>query len=159
MNQLALDSSADTSPIRFWKPSDPFGFLSNFAMGYAFKDGDGTVWLSSEHYYQAHKYLPHNAPYAWLVKNAPFPKLAAQLGRSGNIQSNWDERKVGVMKWALWYKFTDSRLRPLLLATGDRDLIEASPIDDYWGEGKHGAGLNMLGVLLMQLRAKLRSEA
>jgi len=154
-----IDLPPDLSPIRFWKPSDPFGFLSNFAMGYAFKDSEGTVWLSSEHYYQANKYLPHNAPYAWLIHQAPAPKLAAQLGRSGKLPGDWEQRKVGVMKWALWHKFTHPQLRSRLLATGDRDLIEASPIDDYWGEGKHGTGLNMLGVLLMQLRAKLRNEA
>jgi hypothetical protein len=37
-------------------------------------------------------------------------------------------------------------------------LVEASPFDAYWGCGRSGKGKNRLGQLLMQVRAKLRSE-
>lgn len=146
-------------PLRFWKPDKPYGFLSNFAGGMPFLDKDGTWWSTSEHFYQAQKHLPHNAPYAWLIHQARSPKEAASLGRGGELRSDWETVKVECMKWALWNKFTQNRQAcSQLLATGDAQLIEASPWDDYWGVGRHGAGLNMLGVLLMQLRARLRNR-
>ena len=43
-----------------------------------------------------------------------------------------------------------------LLATEKAEIIEAAPRDYYWGEGAKKTGKNMLGKLLMELRAKLR---
>jgi ribA/ribD-fused uncharacterized protein len=48
--------------------------------------------------------------------------------------------------------------RAELLATGDEELIENAPGDYYWGCGADGSGKNMLGRILMELRAELRSE-
>jgi ribA/ribD-fused uncharacterized protein len=47
-------------------------------------------------------------------------------------------------------------LREMLLATGDEELIEASPRDYHWGCGADGSGKNMTGRLLMQVRKELR---
>uniref|UniRef100_UPI0035A00B10 NADAR domain-containing protein n=1 Tax=Delftia acidovorans TaxID=80866 RepID=UPI0035A00B10 len=57
-----------------------------------------------------------------------------------------------------------------LLNTGDRVLVEASPVDAIWGIGlaaddvratvpAGSQGLNLLGFALMQVRARLRSTA
>ncbi|CAK0770616.1 Riboflavin biosynthesis intermediates N-glycosidase (modular protein) [uncultured Gammaproteobacteria bacterium] len=56
-------------------------------------------------------------------------------------------------------KFTQHEdLRELLLSTGDAKLIESATVDNevnrLWGE-VNGVGRNMLGVLLMELRADL----
>jgi len=64
------------------------------------------------------------------------------------------------MRDALRAKFTQhSSLRSLLLHTGDAELIEHTKNDRYWGDGGDGTGKNRLGQLLMELRAKLRTEA
>lgn len=43
---------------------------------------------------------------------------------------------------------------------GDEDLVEASPVDAYWGTGwvtgADGTGRNVLGRILMETRATLR---
>jgi predicted NAD-dependent protein-ADP-ribosyltransferase YbiA (DUF1768 family) len=39
---------------------------------------------------------------------------------------------------------------------GDEDLVEASPVDAYWGTGAGGTGRNVLGRILMETRATLR---
>ena len=57
-----------------------------------------------------------------------------------------------------------------LLETGERTMVEASPIDRIWGVGLRAddprihdraqwRGLNLLGEALMEVRAILRREA
>lgn len=60
-------------------------------------------------------------------------------------------------------------LKELLLATGDRELVEASPFDRVWGIGFRAGdalrvsrdqwGANLLGKALMRVRDELRNEA
>jgi predicted NAD-dependent protein-ADP-ribosyltransferase YbiA (DUF1768 family) len=45
-----------------------------------------------------------------------------------------------------------------LLETGDREIIENSPVDSYWGIGPDGRGENMVGKILMRLRKELKNE-
>ncbi len=59
-------------------------------------------------------------------------------------------------------KFTQhDDLKQLLLQTGDARLVEAgrvaNSVNRTWGE-VNGKGLNMLGRLLMELRAALRHD-
>lgn len=62
------------------------------------------------------------------------------------------------MREALDAKFRQhADLTALLLSTGDAVLVEHTENDDYWGDGGDGSGKNMLGRLLMDLRAKLRA--
>lgn len=58
------------------------------------------------------------------------------------------------MLHALRLKFAKGPPRELLLATGERPLVEASPVDYFWGAGQDGTGLNRLGFLLQQVRAE-----
>lgn len=69
-----------------------------------------------------------------------------------------------------YYKFTQNpELKAKLLATGDRQLVEAAPNDRTWGIGflardarKHGHqngwGMNLLGKTLESVRELVRSE-
>jgi ribA/ribD-fused uncharacterized protein len=61
------------------------------------------------------------------------------------------------------------RLREFLLSTGDRVLVEASPVDRVWGIGlaaddpraqspAQWRGLNLLGFALMDARDGLRAQ-
>ncbi|KAH8165044.1 hypothetical protein CIB48_g3183 [Xylaria polymorpha] len=59
-------------------------------------------------------------------------------------------------------------LRDVLLATGDRELVEASPFDRIWGVGfaaknapgrRNKWGMNLLGKCLMEVREEFRKEA
>ena len=63
------------------------------------------------------------------------------------------------MREVVLAKFTQHEdLRMLLLATGEAKLIEHTANDDYWGDGGDGKGRNMLGQILMELRAQLREK-
>lgn len=75
------------------------------------------------------------------------------------VREDWEEEKLRVMAVALRQKFTSHlALRSMLVATRDKDLVEASPHDYFWGCGRKQTGQNFLGKLLMRLRADLILE-
>jgi predicted NAD-dependent protein-ADP-ribosyltransferase YbiA (DUF1768 family) len=64
------------------------------------------------------------------------------------------------MLTALRAKFTQwSHGRRVLMNTGHKKLIEASPSDAYWGIGHEGHGLNMLGRMLESVREDLHKSS
>lgn len=68
------------------------------------------------------------------------------------------ERVKDLVMFAVTFaKFAPPRLRDVLLSTGEAPIIEASPIDDYWGWGPDRKGINRLGRILMAVRAALRA--
>ncbi|KIM85821.1 hypothetical protein PILCRDRAFT_817036 [Piloderma croceum F 1598] len=80
------------------------------------------------------------------------------------------ERERIVLEGTLLKFRHNPNLRHLLDATGDKMIVEASPLDKIWGIGlgEKGAlekgeegwrGLNLLGKALMQARTILREEA
>ena len=84
------------------------------------------------------------------------------MGRSREhpIRRDWEQAKDDVMRTAVRRKFeTHAGLREQLLATGDEELVEDSPNDYYWGRGRNGTGMNVLGRILMEVREELRSTA
>ena len=96
------------------------------------------------------------------VRAAPSPEAAAKLGRTaqrgspGAVRADWERVKVDVMRTALRAKFTQhAAARELLLSTGRARLVENSPNDYVWGNGRDGSGSNLLGVILAELRDEL----
>lgn len=71
---------------------------------------------------------------------------------------DWDAVKVRVMGDILRAKVSQHEyVRRKLLASGDRELIEDSWRDDFWGWGPNHDGQNMLGKLWMEIRQQLRA--
>ncbi len=74
-----------------------------------------------------------------------------------DLRPDWDEVKLGVMWRAINAKFSQNpKLKKLLLQTGSAVLVEKSTRDYFWGIGAEGTGKNWLGVLLMELRSRMR---
>jgi ribA/ribD-fused uncharacterized protein len=147
-------------PIYFYSKTAAYHELSNFAP-HGFEE-DGVYWPTVEHYFQAQKFPgARNAAYREKIRRATAPREAKALGRTRGIaiRPDWEEVKDGIMLTALRKKFASEYLCRLLLATGHRTLIEASPFDAYWGCGRSGKGKNRLGELLMQVRAEIRARA
>ncbi len=46
-------------------------------------------------------------------------------------------------------------VRDMLMVTGNKKIVENSPVDNFWGCGQGGKGENQMGKILM----KVRSEA
>jgi ribA/ribD-fused uncharacterized protein len=80
--------------------------------------------------------------------------------RSRPLRSDWEQVKDDVMRAAVLQKFlTHQDIQQTLLGTGDEELVEATTNDYYWGCGTNGTGKNMLGKILMEVRAELRARA
>jgi hypothetical protein len=72
-------------------------------------------------------------------------------------RGGWDAIKLNIMSNILRAKVQQHEyVRRKLLETGDRELIEDSWRDDYWGWGPDRRGQNMLGKLWMEIRTELR---
>src|SRR5579863_4477139 len=141
--------------ILFYRPSEPYGELSNFSP-HPF-ELDGQRWPTVEHYFQAQKFP--GTDHAERIRQAKSPMIAKRLGRSHAVplRRDWEAVKEQVMLTALRTKFTQhADLRELLLRTRNDELIEHTENDRYWGDGGNGRGKNRLGYLLMQLRTELQ---
>jgi ribA/ribD-fused uncharacterized protein len=140
--------------VSFWHPDVGNGFLSNLFD--APIEIGGTIWPTSEHYYQAMK---HDDPV--VVEKVRRQKKALNskfVSRKACKRLNrWpsEEHKICSMRMAIKAKFDQhSILRGKLLKTAPLEIIEDSPKDSYWGVGEDGNGQNKMGVLLMELRAR-----
>ena len=145
-------------PIYFYGSKEqPYGCFSNFsAHGFEL---DGRWWPTSEHYFQAQKFA--GTPHVEEVRRAQSPKQAAMRGRSRArpLRADWEQMKDEVMRQGVLRKFeTHADLRATLLGTGDEEIVENAPGDYYWGCGADGSGKNMLGQILMEVRATLRER-
>lgn len=146
--------------IYFYKVDQPYGCFSNFSPHPI--NCAGKLWLTVEHYYQAHKFL-HSRD-QWLmdqIHEVKTPEEAAAIGRNikYEMRPDWEEAKQDVMWKGVLTKFqTYHDIREILLATGSEMIVENSPRDYYWGCGKDGTGRNELGKILMKIRQKFRDK-
>ena len=135
---------------------DDYGFLSNFA-AYPF-ELDGERWPTSEHYFQAMKFLSPETQS--LIRSLDTLGRAAKVGRREKpLRNDWESVKDQVMFDAVWAKFTQNPdIARKLLDTGDAYLIEHTKNDSYWADGGDGSGKNRLGEVLMAVRDSLRAQ-
>ena len=142
--------------IHFYGTKGEFGCFSNFSAHRVFLKE--TSWPTTEHYFQAQKFS--GSEHEEQIRLAKSPSLAARMGRSRArpLRADWEDVKIDVMRQALRAKFTQHEaLAKTLLCSGDRPLVEHTARDRFWGDGGDGSGKNMLGLLLMELRAELRA--
>lgn len=144
--------------IKFYRTADAHGYMSNFAP-YPFEVA-GVIWPTSEHYFQAQKFLDKDIQER--VRSLPSPMKAAAEGRKriNPLRADWEDVKGDIMRLAVYEKFRQNPdIARQLLATGDAVLIEHTTNDGYWADNGDGTGLNMLGKILMETREKLKREA
>jgi ribA/ribD-fused uncharacterized protein len=147
--------------IGFYRANEkPYGAFSNlYRKPILF---EGVTYPTAEHAYQAGKARSAEVR-AWLLA-APSPALLAMAAHGlyqWDVVSNWSRIKFERMRGVLWAKFSQhADLAKLLLDTGDARLVETATVDSavnrLWGE-VNGVGQNMLGVMLMEVRVRLRS--
>ena len=138
--------------IYFTKKHPEFGCFSNF-VGHA------------EQAFQSAKFA-HRPDYAARILAEKNPAKAKRMGsRRGEVKLTpgqikaWNARRVDVMRDVLKTKFAKgSDYAKVLMSTSNRDIVEKSWFDSFWGNGRNGKGKNMLGRLLMNRREELVCE-
>jgi len=143
------------------------------------------VYPTSEHLYQARKFLYSGSPdinavYAEEIRLASTPykakilanqrivtryswqkELSAIISRFRELgvkcDPNWEEKKLEVMKEVLFLKFCSNKhCRVVLASTEGHQLVEHTSTDKFWADGGGDEkGLNWLGRLLVQTRQQL----
>lgn len=139
-------------------------FLSNFHP--ITIEHQGIKYPTVEHYYVAMKcnneqhfsgvmYTP--VDFREMIARMPYPGSVKKLGQKMRVRKDWDEKKVGFMRWGLEEKFKDEFLKEMLISTGDMYIIEGNLWhDNFWGsctcEKCGDKGENRLGKMLMEIR-------
>ncbi|MEU7752315.1 NADAR family protein [Micromonospora sp. NPDC049101] len=134
---------------------------------------DGLLFATAEHYMMWRKAtLFGDRATAAQTLTVTHPHAAKTLGRqvTGFDQRAWEQHRYDIVVTGNAAKFGQHpALRSYLLGTGERVLVEASPLDRVWGIGlaadhPHATdparwrGLNLLGFALMRARAALREQ-
>ncbi|KAF2872109.1 hypothetical protein BDV95DRAFT_571487 [Massariosphaeria phaeospora] len=161
-----------SKPVYFHLPTQGHGYLSQWYHS-PFTHA-GTTYATTEMWMMVQKArLFHDAATATRMIDTLDPKTHKALGRQvkGFDQKIWDEYKSPLVEAGNYHKFTVSddaaTLRGLLLSTGDREIVEASPYDRVWGIGfaesvaesnRRRWGGNLLGKALERVRSRLREE-
>jgi len=161
--------------VRMWNPKtsavfftvkERYGGLSNMSNEFSL-DVCGERVRSSEALYQALKF-PHLPAVQRVIVEQKSPMSAKMMARPHrlDIRSDWEKVKLDVMWWVLRVKLRQNALMfaKALEETKDLDIVEKSTRDPFWGAlnaSENGlpmlVGANVLGQLLMKLRADLRS--
>ena len=152
--------------VFFWKPPAPFSqwTRSHFVI-------EGQEYTHAEQWMMAEKArLFGDEDMLARILASDDPRTQKRLGQQvrGFVQEVWFRERVTIVVRGNEAKFGQSdKLLRRLLETGDKTLVEASPIDRIWGIGLRAddpkaqdpsqwRGQNLLGEALMQVRASLR---
>ncbi|SCL53634.1 hypothetical protein GA0070604_2821 [Micromonospora eburnea] len=132
---------------------------------------DGRTYATAEHWMMWQKATLFGDPeVADRILAAGHPQRAKALGRQvrGFDEATWVARRYELVVAGNVAKFGQhEELGRFLLGTGERVLVEASPVDRIWGIGlaaddpraadpARWRGENLLGFALMEARAALR---
>ena len=152
-----------STSVSFRKTNEEFGGLSNMAPGFLITI-NGYVFLTSEALYQACRFPNHpHIQKQIMVQKSPMTAKDVSKTHAHLTRPDWDSERVKIMRWCIfaklicnWYEFGK-----LLDSTGDKDIVEDSYKDDFWGaiwNGSQFVGTNALGRLLMQARDMYRKN-
>jgi ribA/ribD-fused uncharacterized protein len=132
---------------------------------------DGVKYVTAEQYMMAKKALLFNDTDSYdKIMESKSPRDQKAMGRrvKGFNKDKWEAVCRDYVYEANYAKFTQiPAFKEELLATGDREIVEASPKDTIWGIGMHEThkdildkskwrGTNWLGEAIMKVREKLR---
>lgn len=130
-----------------------FSNFSSFAVKWR-----GRLWPTSEHAYQASRFIGKNPKIVEKIFKAKSADDAYRIAMK-NLGNNFEEYRKDDLK-----NMTDIVRHKLqqnpyvmhkLLQTGKRKIVEDSPKDDFWGWGMKKNGRNELGKIWMKLRDEI----
>lgn len=131
-----------------------YRFLSNFWVSDV--EYEGKTYPTVEHAFQAAKTL--NNDEREKIRVVKSPAEAKKMGRAVSLRADWEDVKLKIMTKLIEQKFSKEPLRTMLVATGNKKLIEGN----WWGDREYGVyngeGKNHLGKILMKTRTKIAKK-
>lgn len=149
-----LDKETDDA-VYFFSPA--FYQLDNFS-AYAIYLWD-MEFPTTEHAFQWKKFSKVRPDIAEKILAAKSPQAVKEISdaNKANQPSTWSEDKVAIMEEILKAKTEQhADVRETLKRTGNRQIIENSPVDSFWGIGPDGNGNNALGKIWMKIRDSIK---
>ncbi|KAL8799810.1 MAG: hypothetical protein Q9182_005605 [Xanthomendoza sp. 2 TL-2023] len=176
---MSATISSIGGPIYFFREHEhPYGFLSQwfdapFNAPAPNPASELMTFGTTEQYMMYHKaILFKDTDIADQIMLATTPKEHKGLGRKvKNFDGDtWNAHREHIVEEGNWNKFCNSKMgskwKDLLVQTGGRELVEASPYDRIWGVGfsaQHAEshrskwGANLLGKALMRVRDRINA--
>jgi len=159
------DEAASVNRIEFYRKDAPYFWLSNSSEHPVYLDG--VKYPTAEHLFQSLKFIGHRPEVVSKIRKTSLPTEAIKEARKNikDVKKGWVSQggNVAAMREVLLLKFSQhSGLKRQLLLTGDSELVEASPIDVFWGIGSgagFGTGRNELGKALIRTRETIRAQS
>lgn len=155
--------------LQQWFPS-PFNAPRGGTKGKPISGGPQAFATTEQYMMYQKAVLMGDDEIATKILQEAHPSAAKKLGREvRNFDlDKWTANADQIVEDANYFKFSQNEeLKAILLGTGDREIVEASPDDKIWGigfnsedaEGREGEwGNNGLGKALMRVRERLRKE-
>lgn len=142
----------ENDPILFY--SGDFNCFSNLS-SYAVEMG-GVLFPTSEHAYQYEKFSDPTIQLQILNARSGYDAKMIANAHAESARQDWNEVKLSVMEDILRAKLQQhSHIKKKLLETGDKEIIEASKDDAFWGWGADHKGSNNHGKIWMKLRSEI----
>jgi ribA/ribD-fused uncharacterized protein len=154
--------------ISFYKVDETYGGLSNMSGKYFHLQVNDILVRSSESLYQCLRFTSYPEIQREILENKSpkGSKMVSKKYRKEFTREDFDEIKMELMYWCLKVKLCSHPLLfgGLLDRTGDKEIVEISNSDRFWGcvrekENENMVtGENVLGKLLMNLRTYYREN-
>lgn len=116
----------------------------------------GTLYPTSEHAYHSEKFESHQLKEQ--IKNCRSAHDAQKFANEhvAERRTDWNSVKLSIMKEILHAKVAQHPyVNKKLIESGDKELVEDSWRDDFWGWGPKKDGANHLGRLWMEVRSEV----
>jgi len=154
-----LDTKLETSGTIIGFYEREFYCFSNFSsFAVEWKD---RVWQTSEHAFQASRFFDIDDEVVEEIFNARSAHDSKKIidKYRDKISSSHTEKHIKTMEDICWHKLQQhSYIQKKLLQTENKEIVEDSPKDDFWGWGPNRDGRNELGKIWMRLREKIKQD-
>lgn len=138
-------------PILFYERE--FYVFSNFSSFVI--EWEGKLYMTSEHVYHSEKFLDEGMKELIRKTRSAHDALKLAHANEDKYRLDWNDVRIGIMKKILHVKVSQHPyVKKKLLESGDRELIEDSWRDNFWGWGPDKDGANHLGKLWMEVRGE-----
>jgi len=131
-----------------------FSNYSSFAI-----EWKGKIYPTSEHVYHSEKFDDERMKEQ--IRTARSAHVSQKLAEANidKYRKDWKDVRLGIMKEILREKVKQHPyVMKKLLESGNKELVEDSWRDSFWGWGENKNGENQLGKLWMEVREEFKKK-